>query len=226
MSDQFGPNGTEWQPSSIGRFRIGVSRIGTRPRLNPWATVLSQYANSPTLVQLIINIFVYIDPSANIDAFFDNIWNINTATGYGLDVWGRIVGVSRVLQIGSASYFGFTGPSGASGLPWNQAVFYKTGESTTMNYSLLDGPYRTLILAKALANICNATIPAINQILINLFGPNGLLTVSGNSYCKDGENMTMTYTFNGPLDPVQEAIIYQSGVLPRPAGVAASVVAN
>jgi hypothetical protein len=170
-----------------------------------------------------MNMDQYLNPQYNIDSFFNNVWNIDTAVGWGLDVWGRIVGVTRVLQIATTSYFGFTGPLGASGDPWNVSPFY-SGESLTSNYVLTDNVFRVLILAKALANICNATIPAINQILINLFGPNGALPVAGNSYCTDNQNMTMTYTFSSTLDPVQSAIIYQSGVLPRPCGVQATVV--
>jgi uncharacterized protein DUF2612 len=187
------------------------------------ATILSQYANSPTIVQLITNMNGYLDPMTNINAFYDLLWNVDTAVGYGLDVWGRIVGVGRVLQISAGAYFGFTGPISASGLPFNQAIFY-AGQPTTGNYALLDGPFRALILAKALANICNATIPAINQILINLFGQSGLIPLAGNSYVTDGLNMTMTYTFGSTLSPVQEAIVFQSGVLPKPVGVLASVV--
>ena len=176
-------------------------------------------------MQLLSNMNTYLDPAVNIDSFFDNVWNIDTAVGYGLDVWGRIVGVSRVLEISTVNYFGYSSPGDAtaSGLPWNQAPFY-SGQPLTSNYALLDGPFRALILAKAMANICNATIPAINQILINLFGADGPLPIAGNSYCTDGLDMTMTYTFPAALDPVQTAIIYQSGVLPRPAGVSASVV--
>ena len=186
-------------------------------------TIMSQYSNSPTIRQLINNMNTYIDPTANINSFYNLVWNVDTAIGYGLDVWGRIVGVGRVLQIAPVTYFGMKGPSGASGLPFDQAVFYN-GEPLTANYILLDDPYRTLILAKALFNISDGTISSINQILINLFGPTGLMPVSGNSYCTDGLNMTMTYTFGSALDPVQTAIVYQSGVLPRPAGVAATVV--
>jgi len=32
------------------------------------------------------------------------IWNIQTARGVGLDIWGRIVGVTRVLQVSSGIY--------------------------------------------------------------------------------------------------------------------------
>lgn len=188
-----------------------------------WNTILSQYANSPVLRQLIANANTYLNPSPNIDSFYNLVWNIETAEGYGLDVWGRIVGVSRVLELPATDYFGFTGPSGASGLPWNQGIWYN-GQSLTTNFALLDAPYRQLILAKAAANISNATIPSINQILLAIFGPGTLLEVIGNSYCTDDGGMTMTYTFGSALNPVQTAIVYQSGVLPKPTGVAATVV--
>lgn len=186
-------------------------------------TIMSQYGNSPTIRQLIKNMNTYLDPSADIDAFYNLVWNVDTAVGHGLDIWGRIVVVGRVLQIATADYFGFTGPSGTSGLPFNQAPFYY-GTPLTSNYALADAPYRALILAKALFNISDATIPAINQILINLFGVGGPLPVIGNCYVTDGQDMTMTYTFGSALDPVQHAIVYQSGVLPRPAGVSATIV--
>lgn len=186
-------------------------------------TILSQYAHSPTIRQLVSNFNDYLDPAADIDEFYNLIWNVNTAVGNGLDIWGRIVGVGRVLQIAPDPYFGFSGPGGPSGEPFNQAIFYN-GEPSTSNFALLDDPYRTLILAKALYNISDATIPAINQILINLFGTNSLMPIGGNSYCTDGNNMTMTYTFSSLLSPVQAAIVFQSGVLPRPAGALSSVV--
>jgi hypothetical protein len=192
---------------------------------NVEATVISQFGNSPILLQLINNMNAYIDPSVNINNFYSWIWNVDTAVGVGLDIWGRIVGVGRVLEIATVNWFGFTTPDGTeqSGLPFRQAPFYH-GTPTTSNFALLDDPYRALILAKALANICNATIPAINQILINLFGPGGELEIPGNSYVTDSGNMKMTYTFGSALDPVSLAIVFQSGVLPTPAGVLATVV--
>ena len=187
-------------------------------------TIISQYANSPTIERLIANTNAYLDQDANLDAFYSMMWNVDTAVGYGLDVWGRIVGVTRVLNLATGGpYFGFTGPSGASGAPWNQGVFYD-GEALTTSYALSDSAFRVLILAKALFNITNATIPAINQILVNLFGPAGLIPVGPSApYCTDGLDMTMTYTFSAVPGPVAAAIIYQSGVLPRPCGVLATV---
>jgi hypothetical protein len=205
-------------PNGIGQFAIGISPIGTRPPLNVWLTVMSQFANSPTFDQLIANMEGYIDQTENFDLFFDNIWNVLTAQGYGLDVWGRIVGVNRVLQVSGSNYFGF-----AQALPtsygWGQAPWY-SGETLTGNYPLSDAAFRTLILAKALANICNGSIPAINQILLNLF-PN-----RGNCYVTSGGDMTMQYVFKFALSPVELAIVTNSGVLPTPAGVASSIVVD
>ena len=211
--------------AGIGDFSVGYSAIGgTTPF--PWiTTVLSQYANSPTIMQLISNLNTYIDPATNIDSFFQLIWNVYTAQGYGLDVWGRIVGVSRILEVASVDYFGMENPTGtaASGLPLNQAPFFH-GQPLTSNYALLDGPFLVLILAKAAFNICDGSIPAINQILMILFGSDGPLPVAGGAWCTDGNDMTMTYTFGSALDAVQTAIVLSSGVLPRPCGVSSSVV--
>jgi hypothetical protein len=88
-----------------------------------------------------------------------------------------------------------------------------------------DDDYRTLILAKAFANVCNGSIPAINQILINLF-MTPVAGRTGNFCCTDGEAMTMTYTstLRPVLTPVEVAIVSQSGVLPRPTGVFTQLV--
>lgn len=202
--------------NGIGQFTIGVSPIGSQSAFDPARTVISQYANSPTLLQLIDNFWGYVDQSANLDAFFDLVWNVDTAQGWGLDVWGRIVGVSRVLQVAVGEYFGFE-EAGAGANPWNSAPFY-SGSPTTGNYALTDQAFRVLILAKALANISDGSIPGINQILLNLFPGRG------NCYVTDGLDKTMTYTFEFVLSPVEFAIVATSGVLPRPSGISATVV--
>jgi hypothetical protein len=210
------PSGPAPGSNGIGLFMIGVSPIGNIPPFDVWRTVISQYANSPILTGLILNVFAYLDQTQNLDLFFDNVLNVVTAQGYGLDVWGRIVGVSRTLNVPAGSYFGFEqGNPGAE--PWGQGSFY-SGQTVTSNFQLSDAAYRPLILAKAAANITNGSIPAINQILLSLF-PN-----RGNCYATDGGDMTMTYTFEFPLSPLEQAIVGQSGALPKPVGVSVSIV--
>lgn len=198
-------------------------------------TVLSQFQASPTLTQLLTNMAGYLDPTVNFDNFYEQVWNIDTASGWGLDRWGRILVVGRVLQLAAGTYFGFTGVTGVvnasgdsfGGGPVNPAVSpFFSGAPTTANFALTDAAYRVLLLAKAAYNITNCSIPAINQILVNLFLAPAVSGRTGNAYCTDGQDMTMTLHFaiTPPLTPVEFAIISQSGVIPRPTGVAQTVV--
>lgn len=214
-----GPDINRPRPGSnaIGRFQIGVSPIGDIIPFDYWDTIISQYANSPVLTTLIGNMDAYLDQTQNLDAFYDMIFSVATAQGYGLDVWGNIVNVSRILDVpGDQVYFGFE-EAGIGANPFNTEPFF-LGQQLTNNFILADSAFRVLIYAKALANICDGSIPSINQILLRLF-PN-----RGNCFVTDGLDMTMTYTFQFILSPVEQAILEQSGVLPKSTGVSATVV--
>jgi hypothetical protein len=183
-------------------------------------TIISQFCNSPTLVQLIKNFDQYIDPSVNIDAFYDNVWNIDSAVGKGLDIWGKIVGLDngRLLKIASAEIdFGFSEAGTASATTFGSGVFY-SGVPVSQNYYLSDDAFRTLILVKALANISDGSAPSINRLLQNLFAGRG------RAYVNDLGNMQMRFTFEFYLQPFELAIMTNSGVLPRTTGVLATVV--
>jgi len=201
--------------NAIGSFEIGASPIGTIPPFDVWQTIISEFANSPIITQLCTNMGQYVDPTRDLDQFYDTMWNIDTAQGYGLDVWGRILGAPRTVQqsISSGPYLGFNEAGTPAILtPFGQAPFFQ-GQQLTGNFTLPDPQYRQVLLTKALANICDGSIPAINQLLLNLFP--GL----GACYIADGP-LTMTYTFKFPLTPVQLAIVQNSGILPRTSGVA------
>lgn len=237
--------------NAIGSFEIGVSQIGDIPPWDVWETIQSQYANSPVITQLITNFAQFIDPTANLAQFYDLVMNVDTAQGYGLDVWGRIVGIARTLTVpNTPDDFGF-----AEGRPswqgFNVAPFY-SGVPSSQTYILPDSVYRVLILAKALSNICDGSIPAINQILINLF----CKPWHGNAYVSEGEldqgffgfaesttalpfnqgifyngspsfeNMLITYVFNFELTDLELAIVEFSNVLPKPVAVKALIKQN
>src|SRR5579859_260338 len=71
-------------------------------------TVISQYANSAIVTQLVQNMNDYLDPRKSLLDFYNLVWNVDTAVEFGLDIWGRIVGVSRVIPIPAAQgSFGF-----------------------------------------------------------------------------------------------------------------------
>jgi hypothetical protein len=214
-----GPNPFRALPGSngIGVGAIGVMSIGEIIPFDYWKTIISQYANSPIITKLIGNMDAYVDHTANIQGFYDSIFSVATAFGYGLDVWGKIVNVSRILDVPTdAEYFGFKEAlPGAN--PFNTQPFFP-GEQLTNNFILSDSAYRVLIYAKALANICDGSTPMMNQILLRLF-PN-----RGNCFVVDNLDMTMAYKFNFALSPVELAIVAQSGALPQPTGVSISII--
>lgn len=178
-------------------------------------TIISQYANSPTIVQLVKNFNQYIDPAADLDAFYSMVWDVDTATGFGLDIWGRIVGVSRELELPSAEgNFGFE--EGEDYRPFGQASFYN-GHLTSDIYALADSAYRVLILVKALGNISSCTAQSINQLLKNLFSDRG------RCYVNDLGGMRMRFVFEFALHPYELAILSQSGAVPRPAAIDAKI---
>lgn len=182
-------------------------------------TVISQYANSPTILAIVQNMEEYLDQTFNMVNFYTFVWNVDSAKGFGLDIWGRIVGVSRLLQISSANQtFGFDNADfPPDWQPWNQGTF-STGTEVTQSYLLPDDTYRTLILTKALSNIAATTAPALNRLLQNLFPGRG------RAYVLDLGGMAMRFVFEFSLTNVEYAILTQSGALPHPAGVFYSVV--
>lgn len=113
-------------------------------------TLISRFAYRPILVGLIKSFDAAMDPSANIAAFLQYVWNVRTAVGYGLDVWGKIVNVSRVIST----------PSGS--------------------ITLGDADYQTLVLVKAAANIGDVSVPTLNRLLLAIFAGSGLAYVQDN----------------------------------------------
>lgn len=188
--------------------------------LNVEQTIISQYGSGATITRLIRDMNTHIDPRADIDAFYSYVWNVETAQGFGLDIWGRIVGISRALKIpDTPDYFGFNEATG-SAHSFGESPFYAGAEPATQTYLLGDDAYRQLILVKALANISATDAPTINQLLRNMFAGRG------RTYVVDLGGMALRYTFEFDLTPYEFAIITQAGALPRPAGVSTSMFSS
>lgn len=143
--------------------------------------IQSQYGNSPTIKKLLWAFRGHIRPEIDIQEFYKNIMDIDTATGKGLDIWGRIVGVDRNIYIDDSyvdyPLFGFKG-GGTNANPFNQGVFYDPANviiGDRVLVTLDDGNYRRLILFKALANISTADMATINQLSAKLYEDEDLL---------------------------------------------------
>ena len=177
-------------------------------------TIMSQYANSPVILSIINEINDAIDPSQSIDDFFYMVFQLSTASGYGLDNWGRIVGVDRTVKLDDpeARTFGFfTDPLSDFYSPFDVDTFSASG-SNLASYQLSDDFYRRLIITKAALNIIYATAPNINKFLSTVFRNKRVY------YLITG-HMTATYYFEFFLDSFERLIAYTLDFLPKPSGV-------
>jgi hypothetical protein len=212
---------------SVASYAVGRAPVAAN--LNPpyapstsdeafdvFQTVISQYANSPIILALLASESATLDAAGRFDDFYKDIWNIDTATGYGLDLWGRILGITRVVNIPpSGTYIGFKGQTG--GEPLSQGIWYH-GADATSNVALTDAAYRRVLLAKAMANISNGSIPSLNAIVMFLFPS------YGNSYVMNDGSMSLSYRFGATLSALDFALASQKNILPRPLGYIVNIV--
>ncbi|MBS0959771.1 DUF2612 domain-containing protein [Acetobacter thailandicus] len=178
-------------------------------------TILSQYANSPCIRTIIESYNQSLDPSRFITDWYNLVWSLDTAQGYGLDVWGRIVGISRIIKLSPDLFLGFDEANDVTEEAWNQAPFY-AGASATTNYRATDNFYRKLIRIKAMANLTDFSILSLNEIIMTLADG------EGDAWVQDNGDMTMTYMLNFTPTTEQLGLIQGLGGLPAPSGVSAS----
>lgn len=166
-------------------------------------TIISQYANSPIICGLIESLNDCLDPSKNIDDFYRTIWNLSTAEGIGLDIWGRILGISRYILITEKNQFL------GSSLSDKDLQNFKLNT----NYKMNDEMFRSMLFIKAYSNIIYCTAYHINQLLTNLFKKRGPAY-----YVKNG-TMKARYVFEFNLSAIEKAVLISADLLPRPTGV-------
>lgn len=164
---------------------------------DPTVTLISEYANSPTIRQLVDSLDQQINPAPLFDSFYSYVWNIDTAQGFGLDILGRIIDLPREVQNVPAIYPVTVAPG---------------------TVSLTDDQYRRALLVKAWANISSSSAKSINAGLrMTAIG-------RGNAFARNLGNMRMEYVFYYAPDPYEYAIIAAANVVTKPAGVGFNMV--
>lgn len=177
--------------------------------LLPGETVQSQYAASPTIRALAESARVRIAPDADIALFYQSIFDIATAQGVGLDIWGRILGIGRSVDVeAEGAYFGF---EEADYDPFDTSPFWMR-DGVTERYTLSDGAYRELLMWKAMANIATADAASLNHLLLALYPGQDIVVHEWGVMAID------LYIFF-PLLPWQRTILYNYGLLAKGAGV-------
>lgn len=137
------------------------------------ATIQSQYAASGRIVSLGELYWQMIDPTSDVSLMVAKMINPATAVGVGLDVWARIVAVTRQLAVKRLyqEHLGFRKLWTDSYVkPFNCAPFYNPDwyDSITLD----DETLRNYVFVKALLNIGTSSLYDINMIC-------GLLVTSG-----------------------------------------------
>lgn len=171
-------------------------------------TIQSQYSASPIIKALVLGFDYNIDPSVDLALFYRMIFDVDTAEGVGLDVWGRIVGIGRDIQVDEQDYLGFLGQILD---PFDVSPFFD-GATASSLFSLSDPAYRRLIMWKALANISSADAASLNTLTSVLFD-------GKKTYVLETGVMKIRLVIESELEPYQRSIFRQYGLFAKGAAV-------
>ena len=171
-----------------------------REELQPY--ILTQYSASPTITKLLSDFRDEIDTQADMTTFEQNMFDIETASGIGLDIWGKIIGISRTIQL---------------------------SDSTV---TLDDEHYRKLLMYKALANITDSSLATLNKLLPLLFEDvsfsvrNVIIEAQNGDEYYNSYPMHVRYIIDGELSELDTALFSAGGTLSLAAGVGWSLLAT
>lgn len=177
------------------------------------ATVQSQYAASPHIRALVDAYWEALNPDADIDLIYKNMIDPDTAVGFGLDVWGRIVAIGREYLAADEEniYFGFNPETAINPRldTFNNAPFYKKIDG---KIRLADSAYRTYIFIKAMINIGDCSLASINRMLKLMF-PNAEI------YCLHVDTMVLRLVIRSKLAEADKQALLNLPWLPAGVGL-------
>ena len=143
---------------------------------------------------------------------FIDMWNVDTAEKYSLDVLGRIFGVSRSsVSMTEKEYLTYYEKTG--GLGWGRGRWYVSGEAFRETILLTDQEFRFLIKARIWKLYQNPSLDYLTDALQALTGDD--------AYIVDNGNMTMKVYYGNAvaLDGFVKFAIENLDILPRPVAV-------
>lgn len=144
---------------------------------------------------------------------FIDMWNIDTAEKYSLDVLGRIFGVSRSsVSLTEKEYLTYYEQTG--GLGWGKGRWYVEGEAFRETILLNDFEFRFLIKARIWKLYQNPSIDYLTDALQALTGEDAYVYNRANPM-----EMTVAYGSKVSDDSFLKFAIENLDILPRPIGV-------
>lgn len=179
--------------------------------------IQSQYSASKRILAVAKSYQTRINPKLDIKLFYDKMFNILTAEGFGLDNWGEILQRPRSIRGPyNGKCFGFLGSflHPFDDLPFAPDTHTKDGTYITLDDEL----YRLLLLYKALANI-SASDAATQNKLLSVLIDTGIGGFKNPAYVLEIDTMVIRWVFESHLTTTQRAIFEAVGTLARGAGV-------
>lgn len=167
--------------------------------------MISQYANSPKFVALVSGLTSIFSNAQTLEDWYNVVFNIKTAEGFGLDIWGSILNQGRA--------FSYIDPDSGD----TENVYLKGAQTVSgISYTAdqIEEIYRQVLFLKAMSNITNATLASLNQMLQFYYQGRGRV------YVINVGTMQIRYVFEFYVNKLEKAI-FTSEVMPRPTGVKA-----
>ena len=169
--------------------------------------MISQYANSPKFVALVDGLRAMFNNAKLIGDWYNIVYNLKTAKGFGLDIWGKI--------LNQGCSFKYTNQT--TGVV---TEYYLKGEitvdGTTFSAEEVEELYRKILFMKVISLITNATDKSLNELLQFYFDGRRV-------YVIQYDTMKLRYVFEIAVNKLEKSI-FTSGLLPKPTGVGATFV--
>lgn len=182
--------------------------------LNLLRALLWQYDSSPRLRAVLEAKQTWYD--TNVTAFwtdwYRDVFDLRTANGFGLSVWAVILDLPLAFDIPATTTvpFGFE-PYGSN---FDNSNFADTSGAAV---PLTVEQRRLALRLRYFQLTSNGTVTSINSFLAALFP-------EGRAYVLDNLDMTCAFVFEFLPDPLLFEVITGLDLLPRPAGVKATVL--
>lgn len=172
--------------------------------------MIGQYRNSDKFVSLDLGLSSAFDDFPVLKDWYDVYYNISSASGAGLDWWGKRLNQTRNFEYQGNNYY-------LRGAQIIDGVSY-TGEE-------MENLYRKILQIKAMSYVSNLSLHSINQMLKEIFLDQGrcycieVIKIEGGALTHTG-TMNIRYVFEFYMSKVFKSIA--ESLLPHPAGVGAS----
>lgn len=173
--------------------------------------IIWQYKGKPKAQATAEMLVAFFAPAFEKLNALKTVLDLDNAVGHQLDLVGKHIGISRVINAAVLRrFFGFRGSEQA--LAFGIGEWYRKRSPLSDSVKLEDEDYRFLLKCQVAKNYQRTTVYGVNQTLLALFG-RGANIVSNN-------NLTATVSIpKRLLNSFKEFALLNLDILPRPIGV-------